>query len=311
MQSPVSVLSSGSLNLDLALQIGGFPRGQIVEIVGPDSSGKTTLCLSILAVASNMGEKCAYFDADLSLTQAYARACDVDTENLYVAQSSNCEAILDMIETLARSGGVQVIVLDSASSLIQNREIRTALGETQPVENDRLLARALNRLAPVLERNQSILLITNTEYPRRAGSIYHQLAPHMTRLALKLHAGVRLHLSPGKLIKQDEQVIGESVQIRVLKNQFSPGRPSLKLDIMYNDGIIKYGELMDLGVQLAVIRLENGIYVYRDQNLGEGYSQGILSLKSNPKLSQEIYQDIRQKLFPAARFIFPLFAAKA
>ncbi len=306
-----SVLSTGSLYLDSTLKVGGIPRGQIVEISGSDSSGKTTLCLSILAEASRAGENCAFFDTDLGLTPVYAQACGVDLNHLHLAQLTSADAVLDMMDRLARCGGIQVMVLDSASSLTQQNHATFPQTDVEQAENEQQLARWLSRLAPVLQKNQTILLITTHEYAKRSGSVYHNLANNTARLALKLHAGIRLRLSSSAFLKHNQQVNGERIEIRVLKNRFAPCSPSLKLDIMYNDGILKHGELLELGVQLAVIRCKAGCYTYRDQVIGDGYAQSLLFLKNSAFISQEIYQEIRRKLFPAASFIFPLYAAKA
>lgn len=291
--------------------LGGLARGQVVEISGPDSSGKTSLCLSILAEASQAGEFCAYIDADLGLTMAYVHACGVDSDHVFIAQSNNLEAVLDMIETFARSGGIQLIVLDSLGTLVRGGEPTDLAVDPQPKEDDELFARFLSRLKPVLEKHQVILLVSNTEFPRRSGSVYHNLAKNTARLALKLHAATRLQLTPHALILIQNQAIGERVNIRILKNGFASCCPSHKLDIMYNNGINKQGELLDLGVQLAIIQCETSCYSYRDLKLGESYSLSVDFLKGNPTLSRQITQEIRQKLFPAANFIFPLLAAKA
>ncbi|MBN1146514.1 MAG: DNA recombination/repair protein RecA [Anaerolineales bacterium] len=292
-------IPSGSLRLDAALGIGGLARGQFVEISGGESSGKTTLCQHIIAEAQKLGGLCAFIDADHSLDPAYAASCGVDPEKLYLAEPQHAEQALDILETLAQAGEMAVIVLDSLTALTPRRELQISLGKGAADRSQELLARSLRRLSAVIRRKRAVLIFTS-RVEQNISAAYHDLSANPDRLALKLHAGQRLALETVDFIRENGEISGIQVQVRVIKNKFAPSLHTIKLDIMYNNGIRKAGEIFDLGLQSGVLENLEGACVFQGTQLGAGRESVIHHLLQNPRLSANIEQVIRQRMFPMA-----------
>ena len=249
---PQAVIPTGSLLLDQALGTGGIPRGCFVEIAGPESSGKTSLCLSILAQAQQQGSEAAFIDTDHTLDPRYARNCGVDSDRLILSEPAHAEQALDTLERLAASGALAVIVLDSLTHLVPQIEFSTQLdavpspsiSEDAQDQIDALLALSLQRLSQTIQRTQSTVIFTRQTGYRR-GAIYHHLSHHPARLALNLHAALRLELLSKGPIHQEKHIAGHKIEIRILRNRFSPCRQSIDLDIMYGQGFRQTGRALE------------------------------------------------------------------
>ena len=292
-------IPSGSLRLDIALGTGGLARGQFVEISGGESSGKTTLCQHIIAEAQKLGGLCAFIDVDHCLDPAYAARCGIDPQKLYIAEPQHAEQALEILEALARAGEIAVIVLDSLTALAPRRELQISLGKGAANRSPGLLSHSLRRLNNLIRRNRATLIFTSRVEPKISAA-YHDLSANPARMALKLHAGQRLALETVGYIRTDGEISGVQVQVRVIKNKFAPCLPTIKLDIMYNNGIRKAGEIFDLGLQTGVLEDLEGACSYQVTQLGVGRESVIHYLSQNPRLSTSIERDIRQKMLPLA-----------
>lgn len=290
------ITPTGSLKLDFALGTGGIPGGSIVEILGHQSSGTTSLCLSIMAQANRQGYACAFIDSDLFLTHSHLMAFDVDPQLTYISQISQTEQALDMIERLIQSHAFKVIFLDSINSLIPASEHLLPLSINQVSKSDRLLSLALSKFDMLLRQTETTLVITNHKQPTR-GAIYHELARNTSRLAIQLHAAIRMHLDFLSWIKENQLIKGFKIQVNLKKNRFSPCPQATKLDIMYNDGIVKFGDILDLGLYLRILANSSNQIFYQGQLLGASYQQSLVFLKAAPRICLEIEKEIRQLLF--------------
>jgi recombination protein RecA len=293
-------IPSGSLRLDIALGEGGIPCGQFVEISGDESSGKTTLCQHIIAEAQRMGRLCAWIDADHTFNPGYARRCGVELEELYIAGPAHAEQALDILEVLGGRTAGSVVVLDSVDALTPRGEFDLPLGR-MPLRStgseesrEELLSLALRRLSPLMVKNQTTIVLTGRAQTR-GSEAYHQLSTHLSRLALKLHAGLRIRLQVVDLIRRDERVIGQRLQAKILKNNnISPTHP-VEFDIIYDQGINHHGEVFDLGLQLGLIRKQGEEYTFRSLSLGTERRQAIETLERRA-LIEPMEQVVRQKL---------------
>jgi recombination protein RecA len=296
---PTTVIPTGSLRLDLALGTGGIPRGCFVEIAGPESAGKTCLCLSILAQAQQLGGECALIDADHSLDPSQAVQYGVDPQRLLVSEPAHAEQALETLERLAACGALAVIVLDSLSQLTPQAELHAALGTAGDEQKLRdhiaaLLSLSLRRLAQTIQRTQTTLLFTR-QTGTQQGPVYHRLAQNPARLALNLHAAVRLEMHPGNSIYQNQQLIGHKAQVRILRNRFSPCRQAIELDIMYKQSFRNTGAILELGSQLAIFDRQGTHYIYQGFDLGGSPPEVLVFLEKAPLVCAEIEQAIRQK----------------
>lgn len=291
-----TVFSTGSLRLDQALGIGGIPAGHFIEIYGPVSSGKTTLCLHWVAEAQRLGCDCAWIDTDRTLTGLRAVQCRVHPEHLWVAEPDSADQALSMLEILAASGSFAMIILDSLLTLIPEFEPDPSQDENHQVQTARLLSQTLGKLSSIIHRNGACLVFTNQPLSTRRGAAYHGLSKNPARLALKLQAAQRLELRPQRLIQEGERITGQHVQVRIIKNIFAPCYQAVELDIMYDIGVQIAGETFDLGTQLQIIRQQEKIYSYRGWLLGKERQEAIRFLNQNRLLAEEIRQVIRQKL---------------
>ena len=296
------MISSGSLKLDISLGCGGLPRGRIVEISGPESSGKTTLCQHIIAEAQKAGGRCVFIDADHSLDLSYAALCGVHLNQLYLAEPKCEEQALQIIEILARTGAIAVIAVDTLSALAPQAEMAAGIGAASSGLEQRLLSLALRKLAATIEKTHTLILLTCQAYPR-SDTGYSNLSYNPASLSLKLNASVRLGLQPLhpiRNIRKKGGVIGNRVRIDVKKNKLDPLFQPIEVDIMYNEGISKNGDILDLGVQLMLITRQGSVYTYRGLPLGEDREDAVDYLRENPPISCEIEQIIRQRYLPPA-----------
>ena len=296
MPTPISTISSGSLHLDKVLGIGGFPRGCFIEVFGPETGGKTTLCQHIAANAQKGGGICAWIDADHTLDLTYARHCSIDLEQLYLSEPNSAEQALDMLEILAGSGSLAVIVLDSISALTPQVELAASYGEPSLTSIDYLISQTLSRLAGQIKRNNTLIVLTN-QFHHRSGAIYHQLAANPARLALKMHAAMRLEMRPSGLIQGKRGFIGSQVAARVIKNNFAPCFQAVELDIMYNVGINITGEIFDLGTRLSIIEDVGSAYYFQGIRLGGGREEVMNFMTHDKHTTDKIEEVIRQSLF--------------
>ncbi len=300
---PLSPIPSGSLGLDIALGTGGIPAGAIVEIDAPEASGKTTLVCHMIGEAQRLGLACALVDADRAFEPGYAAKCGVQVERLYYCQPENAEQAFDIIERLAGSGALAVVALDSLNALVSIQELSSPLlAAAEPASSTleadpELLARHLRKLATILRRTGARVIYTS-QNERRMSRIYHQLAAHPTRLALKLNASIRLRLNPLNNPEVEGDFKDRRIQARIIKNKFSPCLQPINFDIIYQQGIDKNGELFDLGVRCKLIQLKkNGIY-FQSECLGMTAREAMDFTSKNVTVRAEIEKAIRQLLIP-------------
>lgn len=293
----LQAIPTGSLNLDIALGIGGVPRGQISEIYGPESSGKSTLCLHIVAEAQKLGGICAFIDADHALTPAYASCCGVDIERLLVSSPETAEQAMEIAETLARSGSVAVVVIDSLTALISRAELHSNLGSSPEDERIRWMSQALHKLNNAIRRSGTAVVVTN-QMRHRPGKHHTSLPSSTATLALKLHTGLRLELKSAQPFQYRGETTGFRVQAKVVKNKLAPSYRTANLDILYNEGISETGDILDLALQLKIIKTQGSSYFYRGLQLGEGRANVINFLRRSSRVSEELERAIRQQLLP-------------
>jgi len=290
-----SFVSSGSLRLDIALGCGGVARGEFIEICGQEGSGKTTLCQHILAEAQKSGGLAAFIDADHSLDYTFAKRCGLDADKLYIHEPADIEQAMDVLETLAQTGALAAIALDSMSALPSRKEMRIPVGKKVPATGDDLLSRTLRKLRPVIFRNRTAVLITNPD-DGNPGAIYHELATSSGRLALKLHAAQRLSLQPVDFLHSGKTIVGAKIETHILKNKFAPCLSPIRLDLMYNSGINKTGEIIDLGLQVGILVNQDSEYIFQGLHLGRDRDEAIFFLKQNPSRADALEQIIHQVL---------------
>ena len=301
---PPTILSTGSLKLDIALGIGGIRSGTIVEIEGPEAGGKTTLACHLIAEAQKVGGICALIDSDCAFEPSFAQRCGVQAKQLYLSQPGYAEQAFDIIETLAASGVFSVVALDSLNSLVSSDELSRPIDEPADIQDGdclaiepELLARSLRRLAGTLQRSGTVVLFTSRT-DRRMSTIYHQLAAHPARMALDLNASVRLRLTHLSDLICDGKAIGRRIQIRVIKNKFAPCMQPIDFDIIHHQGINKTGEVLDLGVRCKLIQQKNNGITFRAKRLGRTATETIRFLDQNINVRNDIEKAIRQRLIP-------------
>jgi len=302
------VISTGSLRLDIALGLGGIPRGLFVELRGPESSGKTTLCQHILAEAQKLEAACGFIDADHTFDPGYASRCGISLKHLVVVEPDCAEQALNALENLAGAGNIAAVALDSVASLITKAELEAALGEYPPDQVDNFVSHTLHRLSRIIQQTRTTVIFTGPSQ-KRASEVYHDLARHPARLSLKMQAAVRLDLQPVDPIREGGKITGQHIQVRVVKNKIKPCFQTIELDIMYNNGIRKAGEILDLGSQLRMITQNGEAYFYLDRELGEGREHAIATLIENRLVADQIEQVIRQTLIkpaPLSTAVIPL-----
>jgi len=293
---PIASISTGSLGLDIALGIGGVPQGRVIEIYGPESSGKTTLSLQVIASAQRNGDICAFIDAEHALDVQYAKNLGVDVENLLVSQPDFGEQALDILETLARSGAVGLIVVDSVAALTPKSEIEGDMGDSHMGLQARLMSQALRKLTAVLHKTNTTVIFIN-QIRMKIGTMGYG-SPETTTggNALKFYASVRIDVRRIATLKQGESQIGNRVKAKVVKNKVAPPFRQAEFDIMFGEGISSEGELVDYGVKLDIIDKAGAWFSYKEHKLGQGKEGAKQTLKENLALKKEIEDKIREAL---------------
>ena len=292
----IDSISTGSLGLDLALGIGGIPRGRIVEIYGPESSGKTTLSLQITAECQRQGGICAFIDAEHALDVYYAKKMGVDVENLYVSQPDYGEQALEILETLTRSGGIDLIVVDSVAALTPKAEIDGNMGDAHVGLQARLMSQALRKITGTLHKMNTTVIFIN-QIRMKIGTIGYG-SPETTTggNALKFYSSVRIDVRRIASLKQNEQAIGNRVRAKVVKNKVAPPFREAEFDIMFGEGISRLGEIIDYGVKLDIIDKSGAWFSYQDKKLAQGKENSKIFLKENPKIADEIEAKIKEQI---------------
>ncbi|MEJ2379084.1 MAG: recombinase RecA [Pseudolabrys sp.] len=289
----VESISTGSLGLDIALGIGGLPRGRVVEIYGPESSGKTTLALHTVAEAQKKGGICAFVDAEHALDVVYARKLGVNTDDLLISQPDAGEQALEIADTLVRSGAIDVLVVDSVAALVPRSELEGEMGETQPGSQARLMSQALRKLTSSISRSRTMVIFIN-QIRMKIGVMYGSPETTSGGNALKFYASVRLDIRRIGAIKERDEVIGNQTRVKVVKNKLAPPFKQVEFDIMYGAGVSKLGELIDLGVKAGVVEKSGAWFSCNSQRIGQGRENAKQFLKDNPDLATKIEALVRQ-----------------
>lgn len=288
----VQVISSGSLTLDIALGIGGLPRGRIVEVYGPESSGKTTLALNVIAECQKAGGVAAFIDAEHALDVSYAKNLGVDTINLLVSQPDTGEQALEITDALVRSGGVDVIVIDSVAALTPKAEIEGDMGDMHVGLQARLMSQALRKLAGNIKRTNVLVIFIN-QVRMKIGVMFGNPETTTGGNALKFYASVRLDIRRSTALKRQEEIYGNETKVKVVKNKLAPPFRETTFDIIYGQGISKEGELIDMGCNIGIIDKSGTWYAYKGQRLGQGKDNVRELLKAQPDLAKAIEEEIR------------------
>lgn len=289
----IESIPTGSLSLDIALGVGGLPKGRIIEIYGPESSGKTTLALHTVAEAQKRGGVSAFVDAEHALDPVYARKLGVNLDTLLISQPDTGEQALEIADTLVRSGAVDVLVIDSVAALTPKAEIEGEMGEMQPGLQARLMSQALRKLTGSISRSNCMVIFIN-QIRMKIGVMYGSPETTTGGNALKFYASVRLDIRRIGAIKEREDVVGNTTRVKVVKNKVAPPFKQVEFDIMYGEGISKTGELIDLGVKAGIVEKSGAWFSYDSQRLGQGRENAKLFLRQNPEVAERIEQAIRQ-----------------
>ncbi len=289
----IETIPTGSLSLDIALGVGGLPKGRIVEIYGPESSGKTTLALHTVAEAQKRGGICAFIDAEHALDPVYARKLGVDLENLLISQPDTGEQALEITDTLVRSGAVDVLVVDSVAALTPRAEIEGEMGDNLPGLQARLMSQALRKLTASISRSNCMVIFIN-QIRMKIGVMFGSPETTTGGNALKFYASVRLDIRRIGSIKDRDEVVGNQTRVKVVKNKLAPPFKQVEFDIMYGEGISKLGELIDLGVKVGVVEKSGAWFSYNSQRLGQGRENAKQFLRDNKEVAEEIETALRQ-----------------
>lgn len=289
----IETVSTGSLGLDIALGVGGLPRGRVIEIYGPESSGKTTLALHTVAEAQKKGGVSAFIDAEHALDPIYARKLGVNLEDLLISQPDTGEQALEICDTLVRSGAVDVLVIDSVAALVPRAEIEGEMGDVQPGLQARLMSQALRKLTASISRSNCMVIFIN-QIRMKIGVMYGSPETTTGGNALKFYASVRLDIRRIGAIKEKEEAVGNTTRVKVVKNKVAPPFKQVEFDIMYGEGISKHGELIDLGVKAGIVEKSGAWFSYDSVRLGQGRENSKTFLKSNPEIANKIEEQIRQ-----------------
>ncbi|OIO83740.1 MAG: recombinase RecA [Anaerolineae bacterium CG2_30_57_67] len=290
----VDTVPTGSLSLDIALGVGGLPRGRIAEIYGPESSGKTTLCQHIVAEVQKLGGTAAYIDMEHALDPAYAAKCGVDIDNLLVSQPDTGEQALEIAETLVRSGAVDIVVVDSVAALVPRSELEGDMGDATMGVQARLMSQALRKLSGAINQTKTMVLFTN-QLRQKIGVMFGNPETTTGGQALKFYASIRLDVRRVQSIKVGDEVIGNRTRVRVVKNKVAPPFRTAEFDIMFNEGISKVGDLLDLATNLEIVTKRGAFYSYGEIRIGQGRENAKEYLRQNGELAREIETVIRQK----------------
>ncbi|MDH3943054.1 MAG: recombinase RecA [Anaerolineae bacterium] len=291
----VEAIPTGSLSLDMALGVGGIPRGRVTEIYGPEASGKTTLCQHIVAEAQRLGGTCAFIDMEHALDPVYAEHCGVDVDNLLISQPDTGEQALEIAETLVRSGAVDVVVIDSVAALVPRSEIEGDMGDATMGMQARLMSQALRKLSGAIKHTNTAVVFTN-QLRQKIGVMFGNPETTTGGMALKFYSSVRIDVRRIQSIKVGAEVVGNRTRSRVVKNKVAPPFRSVEFDIMYNEGISKVGDILDLAVESDLITKRGSYYSYGETKLGQGRENAKDFLRENTSLAEELENTIRQEL---------------
>jgi recombination protein RecA len=289
----VETVSTGSLGLDIALGVGGLPKGRVVEIYGPESSGKTTLALHCVAEAQKKGGICAFIDAEHALDPVYARKLGVNIDELLISQPDTGEQALEICDTLVRSGAVDVLVVDSVAALVPRAELEGEMGEALPGLQARLMSQALRKLTASINKSNTMVIFIN-QIRMKIGVMYGSPETTTGGNALKFYASVRLDIRRIGAIKERDEVVGNTTRVKVVKNKLAPPFKQVEFDIMYGEGVSKMGEILDLGVKAGIVEKSGAWFSYDSQRLGQGRENAKAFLKSNADIAGKIETAIRQ-----------------
>lgn len=289
----IDVIPTGSLAVDLALGIGGIPRGRITEIYGPESSGKTTLCLSVIAEAQKLGGVAAFVDMEHALDPLYAEALGVDINNLYVSQPDTGEQALDIVEALIRSGAIDIVVLDSVAALVPRAEIEGEMGASHVGLQARLMSQALRKVAGAIQQTNTAMMFTN-QLREKVGVMFGNPETTSGGRALKFYSSVRIDIRRIQSIKQGQDVVGNRTRVKITKNKVAPPFRQAEFDIMYGSGFSKSGDVLDLGTELGIVEKRGAFYRYNDGLIGQGRENAKEYLDKNPELLYELEMLIRE-----------------
>ncbi len=292
----IGVIPTGSLLLDYALGIGGYPRGRVVEIFGPEAGGKTTLALEAIAQAQKAGGNAIFIDAEHAFDPKYAQAIGVNLDSLYISQPDTGEQALEIAEILTRSGGVDIIVVDSVAALVPKAEIAGEMGEMQVGLVARLMSQALRKLTGVISKSKTVAIFIN-QIRMKIGVMYGSPETTPGGLALKFHSSVRLDIRKIATLKKGENIIGSRTKVKVVKNKLAPPFREAEFDIIYGEGISKLGELVDIGVDQGIIEKSGTWYSFKDERIGQGRDAAIEFLKANQDIFQKIEKEVKEKFF--------------
>ncbi len=310
IDADIAVVPTGSLGLDLALGVGGLPRGRVVEIYGPESSGKTTLALECIAEAQKLGGVCAFIDAEHALDASYARKLGVKVEDLLISQPDNGEQALEITETLVQSGALDVLVIDSVAALVPRAEIEGEMGEPQMGLQARLMSQALRKLTGIIARSRTIVIFIN-QIRMKIGVMFGNPETTTGGNALKFYSSVRIDIRRIGTLKNATEVIGSRTKVKVVKNKVAPPFREAEFDILYGSGISKEGELVDMGAEHNVVEKLGAWYSYEGERIGQGREAARDFLKANPDIAADVEAKIRQKLQAARALTAPAVAAEA
>ncbi len=292
---PIEAISTGSLGLDVALGIGGLPKGRVVEIYGPESSGKTTLATHVIAEAQRRGGIAAFIDAEHAFDKGYAQKLGVDVENLLISQPDNGEQALEITENLIRSGAIDVIVIDSVAALVPKAEIEGEMGDSKMGLHARLMSQALRKLTGTISKTNCLCIFIN-QLREKIGVMFGNPETTTGGNALKFYASVRLDIRRLAQIKDGEEVIGNRVKVKVVKNKVAPPFRMVEFDVIYGEGISKVGEIIDMGVDMQIIQKSGSWFSYDGNKLGQGRDAVKQILRDNPEMADEIEAKVRGKL---------------
>ncbi|MEE2695395.1 MAG: recombinase RecA [Pseudomonadota bacterium] len=290
----IDTISSGSLSLDLALGIGGLPKGRIVEIYGPESSGKTTLALHVIAEAQKNGGTCAFVDAEHALDPVYAKKLGVNTDEMLISQPDNGEQALEIADTLVNSSAIDVLVVDSVAALVPRAEIEGDMGDSHMGLHARLMSQALRKLTGSISRSQTLVIFIN-QIRQKIGVMFGNPETTTGGNALKFYASVRMDIRRIGAIKDREEVIGNQTRVKVVKNKLAPPFKTVEFDIMYGEGISKNGEILDLASKEGIVEKSGAWYSYDGERIGQGRENAKSYLKENPDIAEKIENNIRSQ----------------
>src|SRR4051794_35669873 len=292
---PIDAISTGSISIDYALGVGGVPRGRVIEIFGPESSGKTTLALQVIAEAQKLGGMAAFVDAEHALDAAYAQKLGVDLDNLLVSQPDNGEQALEIVEVLIRSTGVDVVVVDSVAALVPKAEIEGEMGEAQMGLQARLMSQALRKLTGVVSKSKTCLIFIN-QLREKIGVMFGNPETTTGGRALKFYASVRIDIRRIASIKDGDVVVGGRTRVKVVKNKVAPPFREAEFDVMYGEGISKTGDLLDLAVEKRIVEKSGAWFAYNGERLGQGRENVKQFMKDNPEIFKSIDEKVRKEL---------------